>query len=120
LLGAFLVVTGLRWGLARQQAVQAERNPAIRLARKLFPVSAHFDGGKFLTAVDGRRALTPLALVLLTVETTDLVFAMDSIPAIFAVTQNAFIVFTSNMFAILGLRSLYFVLAGAIEYFRYL
>jgi tellurite resistance protein TerC len=120
LLGAFLVVTGLRWGFSRQEAVQPERNPVIRLARKFFPVSPEFDGGKFLTVVNGRRALTPLALVLLMVETTDLVFATDSIPAIFAVTQNAFIVFTSNMFAILGLRSLYFALSGAIHYFRYL
>jgi tellurite resistance protein TerC len=119
-MGAFLVVTGFRWALARQQAVQPERNPVIRLARKLFPVSPDFDGAKFLTTLHGRRALTPLALVLLTVETTDLVFAMDSIPAIFAVTQNAFLVFTSNMFAILGLRSLYFVLAGAMQHFRYL
>jgi tellurite resistance protein TerC len=120
LLGAFLVLTGLRWGVAKQEAIQPERNPVIRLARKLFPVSPDFDGGKFLTMVNSRRALTPLALVLLMVETTDLVFAADSIPAVFAVTQNAFIVFTSNIFAILGLRSLYFVLAGAIQYFRYL
>ncbi|MGA2176704.1 MAG: TerC family protein [Verrucomicrobiota bacterium] len=120
LLGAFLVVTGLRWGLSRQEAVRPERNPVIRLARKFFPISPQFDGGKFLTVVNSRRALTPLALVLLMVETTDLVFATDSIPAIFAVTQNAFIVFTSNMFAVLGLRSLYFALSGAIHYFRYL
>jgi tellurite resistance protein TerC len=119
-LGAFLVVTGFRWGFVKQQAVEPERNAVIRLARKFFPVSPGFDGGRFFTVANGRRALTPLALVLLTVETTDLVFATDSIPAIFAVTQNAFVVFTSNMFAILGLRSLYFVLAGAIQYFRYL
>ena len=119
-LGAFLVVTGLRWAVARQGAVRPERNPVIRLARKFCPVSAEFDGGRFVTVANGRRALTPLALVLLTVETTDLVFATDSIPAIFAVTQNAFIVFTSNLFAILGLRSLYFVVAGAIRNFRYL
>jgi tellurite resistance protein TerC len=83
-------------------------------------VSAEFDGQKFTTLLNGRRALTPLALVLLMVETTDLIFAVDSIPAIFAVTTKPFIVFTSNVFAILGLRSLYFVLAGAIGYFRYL
>jgi tellurite resistance protein TerC len=83
-------------------------------------VSRDFAGRKFLTRLDGRLALTPLALVLVMVETTDLVFAVDSIPAIFSVTTNAFIVFTSNVFAILGLRSLYFVLAGAIEYFRHL
>jgi tellurite resistance protein TerC len=83
-------------------------------------VSKDFDGQKFLTHVDGRVALTPMTLVLVMVETTDLIFAVDSIPAIFAVTQDSFIVFTSNVFAILGLRSLYFVLAGAIDYFRYL
>jgi tellurite resistance protein TerC len=118
--GIFLIVTGLRWALARQEAVQPERNPVIRLARRLFTISPGFEGGKFLTTVNARRALTPLALVLLTIETTDLIFALDSIPAIFAVTQNAFLIFTSNMFAILGLRSLYFVLAGAMEHFRYL
>src|SRR5206468_8080950 len=102
------------------EGVHPEKNVVSRLARKLFPVSTEFDGHKFLTRWDGRRALTPLALVLLMVETTDLIFAVDSIPAIFAVTTKPFIVFTSNVFAILGLRSLYFVLAGAIGYFRYL
>ena len=92
----------------------------IRLARALYPVSPHLDGQKFTTRWNGRQALTPLALVLLMVETTDLFFALDSIPAIFAVTTRPFIIFTSNVFAILGLRSLYFVLAGAIQYFRYL
>ena len=78
------------------------------------------DGQKFVTVWQGRQALTPLALVLVMVETTDLIFALDSIPAIFAVTTKPFIIFTSNVFAILGLRSLYFVLAGALDYFRYL
>jgi len=120
LMGLFLVVTGLRWGFSKPAEARPKDNPAIRLARKLFPVSAGFDGSRFVTMAGGRRALTPLALVLLAVETTDLVFAVDSIPAVFAVTQNAFIVFTSNIFAILGLRSLYFVLAGALRSFRYL
>jgi len=119
-LGAFLVVTGVRWGLRRQPLARPLDNPLIRLARKLLPISAGFDGGRFVTVTDGRRMLTPLALVLLAVETADLIFALDSIPAVFAVTQNAFIVFTSNIFAILGLRSLYFVLSGAVEHFRYL
>jgi tellurite resistance protein TerC len=119
-LGAFLVVTGFKMALKSEDEVDPERNLAIRLARKLFPVSATFDGQKFMTRWQGRRALTPLALVLLMVETTDLIFALDSIPAIFGITQNPFIVFTSNVFAILGLRSMYFVLAGALEYFRYL
>ena len=120
LMGLFLVVTGLRWGFSKPAAARPQDNPAIRFARKLLPVSTGFDGGRFVTMEGGRRALTPLALVLLAVETTDLIFAIDSIPAVFAVTQNAFIIFTSNIFAILGLRSLYFVMAGAMASFRYL
>ena len=119
-LGAFLVFSGLKMVFTKEKESDPERNIAIRLTRKLFPVSTEFDGQKFLTKLNGRNALTPLALVLVLVETTDLIFALDSIPAIFAVTTNSFIVFTSNVFAILGLRSLYFVLAGAIQYFRYL
>lgn len=119
-LGGFLVVTGMRMLFGGEAKVEPERNPVLRLARRLFPVSDHFDGQRFVTRVDGRRMLTPMALVLVMVETTDLVFALDSIPAIFAVTQDQFIVFTSNVFAILGLRSLYFALAGAIAYFQYL
>lgn len=118
--GAFLVLTGIKMLFSDEEGVHPEKNPFIRAARRLFPVSHHFDGQHFTTRLDGRLALTPLALVLLMVETTDLIFAVDSIPAIFAVTQKPFIVFTSNVFAILGLRSLYFVLAGAIGYFRYL
>lgn len=118
--GAFLVFTGLKMLFVSDEGVHPEKNPVLRLVRKLCPVAPDFDGQKFMTRHAGRRALTPLALVLLMVETTDLIFAVDSIPAIFAVTKKPFIVFTSNVFAILGLRSLYFVLAGAIEYFRYL
>jgi tellurite resistance protein TerC len=92
----------------------------VRLARKLFPISNDFNGQRFTVKHGGRVALTPLALVLIMVETTDLIFALDSIPAIFAVTTKPFVVFTSNVFAILGLRSLYFLLAGAIAFFRYL
>jgi tellurite resistance protein TerC len=119
-LGAFLVVTGLRMLLGGETKVDPEKNPVLLLARRFFPISESFDGQKFITRVNGRLLLTPMALVLIMVETTDLVFALDSIPAIFAVTQDEFIVFTSNVFAILGLRSLYFALAGAIAYFRYL
>jgi tellurite resistance protein TerC len=119
-LGAFLVFTGIKMLFKRDEGVHPEKNVAIRLAQKIFPVSTQFDGQNFTTMLNGRRALTPMALVLLMVETTDLIFALDSIPAIFAVTLDPFIVFTSNVFAILGLRSLYFVLAGAIDYFRYL
>ena len=120
LLGGFLILTGIKMVVGGEEEVHPERNLAIRLARKFFPVSSQYDGQRFLTQFNGRRALTPLALVLLMVETTDLIFALDSIPAILGVTRNPYIVFTSNVFAILGLRSLYFVLAGAIEYFRYL
>jgi tellurite resistance protein TerC len=118
--GAFLVFTGIRMFFSQEEGVHPERNPLIRLARRLYPVSPDFEGQKFFTRLNGARALTPLALVLLMVETTDLIFAVDSIPAIFAVTKKPFIIFTSNVFAILGLRSLYFVLAGAISFFRFL
>jgi tellurite resistance protein TerC len=118
--GAFLIFTGVKMLFVTDEGVHPEKNIVIRLARKLFPVSPEFDGQRFTTLRLGRRALTPLALVLLMVETTDLIFALDSIPAIFGVTTNPFIVFTSNVFAILGLRSLYFVLANLITYFRHL
>ena len=118
--GAFLVFAGAKMFFSKQETIQPERNLVLRLAQKLFPVSKNFDGQRFFTRIDGRFALTPLALVLLLVETTDLIFATDSIPAVFSVTRRAFIVFTSNIFAILGLRSMYFLLAGALGYFRYL
>jgi len=117
--GAFLVFTGVRM-LFHRAKVEPEKNLIISSVRRVFPVAPVLDGQKFITRWQGRLALTPLALVLVMVETTDLFFAVDSIPAIFAVTTKPFIVFTSNVFAILGLRSLYFVLAGAIRYFRYL
>ena len=118
-LGAFLVFSGIKMLLVTTH-IEPDKNPVIRWVRKVFPVTPHLDGQKFLTRWNGHSALTPLALVLLMVEITDLIFAIDSIPAIFAVTTKPFIVFTSNVFAILGLRTLYFVLAGAIGYFRYL
>src|SRR6058998_3040283 len=119
-LGAFLIFTGAKVIFLGDEPPDPGRNVVLRLARNLFSVTEEYRGQSFFATVNGRRALTPLALVLLMVETTDLVFAVDSIPAIFAVTKKPFIVFTSNVFAILGLRSLYFVLAGAICYFRYL
>jgi tellurite resistance protein TerC len=119
LFAALLIYSGFKMMFVETD-VEPEKNPVIKLARRLYPVCPNLDGQKFTTHWNGRLALTPLALVLLMVETTDLVFALDSIPAIFAVTTKPFIVFTSNVFAILGLRSLYFVLAGAIGYFRYL
>jgi tellurite resistance protein TerC len=120
LLGAFLIFTGIRWALARESAVHPDKNPLVRLARKILPLSDNFDADKFRTTVGDRRVWTPLVLVLLTIETVDLIFAVDSVPAVFAVTQKPFIVFTSNVFAILGLRSLYPGVARAIECFRYL
>ncbi|MBN8248440.1 MAG: TerC/Alx family metal homeostasis membrane protein, partial [Verrucomicrobia bacterium] len=112
-MGAFLVYTGIRMlrssGIA--ETVDPEQNPLVRLVRRFLPLAPAYDGERFITVHQGRRMLTPLALVLLVVETTDVVFALDSIPAIFGVTSDPFIVFTSNVFAILGLRSLYFVLA---------
>jgi tellurite resistance protein TerC len=118
--GAFLIYSGIKMVTTKEEGVHPEKNPLIKLARKFFPISNDFDGQRFVTVVNQTKMFTPLVPVLLMVETTDLVFALDSIPAIFAVTQKPFIVFTSNVFAILGLRSLYFVLAGAIQYFRYL
>jgi tellurite resistance protein TerC len=118
--GILLMIAGARMFFARPAAVEPDKNPVIRFARKLFSVSPALDGQKFFTRVNGVLMLTPLMLVLLLVETSDLIFAMDSVPAVFAVTQKAFIVFTSNVFAILGLRSLYFLLAGAMGKFRYL
>jgi tellurite resistance protein TerC len=118
--GAFLVFTGIKMLFSGKETVRPEKNLALRLARKCFAVSPDLDGQKFFTRLDGRFALTPLALVLLLIETTDLIFALDSVPAVFSVTRKAFIVFTSNVFAILGLRSMYFLLAGALGYFRYL
>jgi len=120
LFGAFLVFAGVKMFFSRQDMVRPEKNLMLRLVRKIFPIAQHFDGQKFFTRLDGRLALTPLALVLLLVETTDLIFAVDSVPAVFSVTRKAFIVFTSNVFAILGLRSMYFLLVGALGYFRYL
>jgi tellurite resistance protein TerC len=119
--GAFLVFSGIKMLLAKaDERIDPEKNLMVRLARAAFPMTAEFDGQNFVSHRGGQLLFTPMVLVLVTVETTDLVFALDSIPAVFAVTQNPFVVFTSNVFAILGLRSLYFVLAGALKYFRYL
>jgi tellurite resistance protein TerC len=105
----------------KDAAVDLERNPVARLARRIFPFSHTYDGTKFFTrTVQGRRLATPLLLVLLVVEWSDLVFAIDSIPAIFAVTRDPFLVYSSNVFAILGLRALFFVLAGMLDRFVYL
>jgi tellurite resistance protein TerC len=118
--GALLAVTGIKLLLHRNEEPSPEQNLVVRTLRKLLPVRAASAGGEFLVREGGRRYATPLLLALLAVEMTDVVFALDSIPAIFAVTQDPFIVFTSNIFAILGLRSLYFLLAGAIAKFAFL
>jgi tellurite resistance protein TerC len=119
--GAILVVTGIRMFTQKQEQVDLERNPVVRLARRVIPLSPSYDGTRFLTrTVTGRVLATPLLLVLIVVEWSDLVFAIDSIPAIFAVTRDPFLVYSSNVFAILGLRALFFVLAGMLDKFVYL
>ena len=119
--GAFLVYTGVKLALPKKaDGFAPEKNPAVKLARKFLPVTNHFEGGRFFTRVDGRLHATPLFIVLIVVETTDVMFALDSIPAVIAITRNEFIVFTSNIFAILGLRSLYFAVSGLMQLFRYI
>jgi tellurite resistance protein TerC len=117
--GAFLIVSGLRMAIA-QHAPEPERNPIIALARRLFPITHELAGERFVARINGKPALTPLALALIMIETSDLIFAIDSIPAVFAITEDPFLVFTSNIMAVLGLRSLYFALAGIIHRFYYL
>jgi tellurite resistance protein TerC len=117
--GAFLILTGVRM-LKSTKKVDPAKNPVLRITRRFLPMTQHFDGGRFITRLNGRRALTPLALALVTVESADVVFAVDSIPTIFAITDIPFIIFTSNVFAILGLRSLFFALAGMMDRFHYL
>jgi tellurite resistance protein TerC len=118
--GGILVVTGVKLLLQRNEEIHPEKNIIVRAFARVVPVSRDFGGGKFTLVHDGRRYATPLLLALVAVEVTDLIFAVDSIPAIFAITTDPFIVFTSNIFAILGLRSLYFLLAGVIDKFVYL
>lgn len=121
LFGLFLVFTGIRMGLQKEEIeVHPEGNIVVRMVRRVLPVTRELHGARFFVREQGRMFATPLFVVLLVVETTDLVFAVDSIPAIFAVTQNPFIVYTSNVCAILGLRALYFLLAGVMDKFHYL
>jgi tellurite resistance protein TerC len=120
LFGAFLVITGIKMLLMRDQGFDPRKNPLFRLFQRLVPAVETYHGPAFTVVKDGRRYATPLLLVLVAVELTDLVFAVDSVPAIFAVTKDPFIVFTSNIFAILGLRSLYFLLAGVVGRFHLL
>lgn len=120
LFGAVLLLTGIRLLVQREREEHPEHNPLFRLFQRLVPTASKYDGAKFFTRVDGRRMATPLFAVLMLIEITDVVFAVDSIPAIFAVTRDPFIVFTSNIFAMLGLRALYFCVAGFVERLRYL
>jgi len=118
--GALLILTAARLLVARHDNLNPEANPFIRLARRCFPVTATFHGQRFFVRIDGKAAMTPLFLALLVVESSDVAFAIDSIPAVFAITRDPFLVFTSNVFAILGLRSLYFALAALMAKFRFL
>ena len=120
LFGAFLLFIGIRMCLHKEAEVHPERNPLLKLVRRIVPVTRDYEGDRFMVRRAGQIWATPLLLVLLVIETTDLIFALDSIPAIFAVTQDPFLVYTSNVFAILGLRSLYFVFANVIGKFHYL
>ena len=118
--GAFLIFTGIRMWNHKGEEVHPDKNPVVKLFRRFMPVTETFEKDKFFVRRAGRVLATPLFLILLIVESTDLVFAVDSIPAIFAVTQEPFIVYTSNVFAILGLRALYFLLADVMDKFEYL
>jgi tellurite resistance protein TerC len=118
--GGFLILTGIKMFFAGDEKLEPEKNPAVRLLRRVMHVTPEYDGQRFFVRKTGRLWATPLLLVLVVVETTDVIFAVDSIPAIFAITMDPFIVYTSNVFAILGLRALYFLLAGIVDMFRYL
>ena len=118
--GAFLVITGIRMLTSGDIKIEPDKNPLIRFFRKFFPVTDTFEGDQFFVVKNGKRWITPLFLVVVIIETTDLIFAVDSIPAILAISEDAFIVYTSNVFAIMGLRSLYFALAGIEKQFHYL
>ena len=120
LFGLFLLFTGIRMLFAGEDSVHPEKNPILRLVRKVFPVAERHHGKDFFVRIGGRRMVTPLFIVLIVIETSDIVFAVDSVPAVLSITSDPFIVFTSNMFAILGLRSMYFALAGVMTLFHYI
>ena len=119
-LGAFLIFTAIKLAVQKESEVHPERNPFVNFARKIFPITQQYESGKFFVRHDRKRYMTPLFLVLLMIETTDIAFATDSIPAIFAITRDTTIIYTSNIFAVLGLRALYFVVAGFMKEVRYL
>src|SRR5215467_11431773 len=118
--GAFLIYSGIKLMKEGEEEIDPSRNPVLRLSRRWLPVSDRYEGNKFVVRREGRLLATPLLIVLLVVETTDILFATDSIPAILAITRDPFIVYTSNVFAILGLRSMYFALSGLMKLFHYL
>lgn len=118
--GAFLILTGVKMAVRRNEEIHPEKNPVIRLAKAIMPVTTEYHGQHFFAKISGKLHATPMLLVLLFVETTDILFAVDSIPAVLAVTKESFIVFTSNIFAILGLRAFYFAVAGFMKMFRFL
>ena len=118
--GALLIFTGIKMLFHKEENIDPDRNPLVKLFKKIFPVTEKEHGDKFFVRLNGRTVTTPLFIVLLMVEFTDLIFAVDSIPAILAITNDTFIIFSSNVFAILGLRALYFALAGITKYFYYL
>lgn len=118
--GAFLIFSGIKMFFRKNEVPNLEKNPAVQMVRKILPITHKQEDGKFFIVENGKRYATPLFLVLVLIEATDFVFAVDSIPAILAISSNPFIVYTSNIFAILGLRSLYFALAGVVKYFCHL
>jgi len=118
--GAFLIFTGIKMVFHNDEKIEPHKNPLVRLFKKFFPVTEAMHEGKFFIRINARTFATPLFIVLIIIEFTDLIFAVDSIPAILAITNDTFIIFTSNVFAILGLRALYFALAGITKYFYYL
>lgn len=120
ILGAFLVYIGIKMAFTKERKINPERNPVLRTFSKLYPVDYDYKGNKFFIKSAGRLVATPLLVVLIVIETTDIVFAVDSIPAILSITLHPFIVFTSNIFAILGLRALYFAVSGIMKLFKFL
>lgn len=118
--GAFLVFTGIKLAMEKDKEVHPERNPLLKLTRKIIPITKQYHGSNFFIKRMGKLIATPLFVVLIVIETTDLVFALDSIPAILAITRDEFIIYSSNAFAILGLRALYFALSGIMKLFHYL
>jgi len=120
LFGAILIYSGIKMAVQKDQEIHPEHNPVLKLFRRFFPVSPSYEGSRFWIVRNGKRLATPLMIVLIVVETTDLIFAVDSLPAVLAISQDPLIVYTSNVFAILGLRALYFALAGVMEIFHFL